>query len=252
MNRPVDDCIAEMDTILEGGVLDEYLYHSMISYLLKHTRYDKAIEIFNQMKEDSSVIITYHTYNSFIRHHISLNQINKAKEFWAEMEESGIKPGPPCFCSLLRLAFPKGKFNKGLLVELTEKMREYNIRHDKIFYHELILTMEKYGNLEEALEVLNRILKQGFAMNRKLFTTMIRLYGKSERIDDLMGCIEKLEEFQIEMDVVLLSSIMKTYLHLKRPQQALELYQKFSGNIANIETDKEINRVVRLCKSRKR
>lgn len=243
--KPTPHLLQQIENALNGEFLDDYLYQSIMAFFLRQNNIHRAKKVFEQMKNDPSVTITYHSYNIFIKHYAQRRAFSKTQEFWKTMEDDGIKPGAVCFSSLLHL-FGKG-FSMSDYNELSAYMRHYRVRPDKIFYHDVIRILEKSKQYQDALNILEDITQKGFYMNQKMYTTFLRLLSKLDT-ERFSGELDLLGTYGFRLDNMFMVHVLECCIQTNKHSKGMEIYQRYKDELTESSFKKaELERLVRLC-----
>ncbi|KAL0857497.1 hypothetical protein Bca101_062651 [Brassica carinata] len=140
------------------------VYDALIRTLFESNAPDSEVMyLFDQMKSDGTVSPTKYTYSVLIDGYCKRNRVDKALLLFGEMDEEGLPPFPPVYCSFINIL---GKANDELSKEDKENLGNVMLKY-----------FGKHGKLKEAV-VVDLLKDQGSGLDvNALMSGMVKAEG---------------------------------------------------------------------------
>ncbi|KAI4372157.1 hypothetical protein MLD38_010428 [Melastoma candidum] len=105
-----------------------------------------------------------------------------------------------------------------------------NIHLSQQTYHTLIDTYGKAARIEEASDMLNRMLKEGIVPTTVTLNTLIHMYGNNGKLEELNELMGKMEELRCVPDTRTYNILISIYTKLDDIYKANSYFEKMKKN----------------------
>ncbi|KAI0488451.1 hypothetical protein KFK09_028282 [Dendrobium nobile] len=224
---------------------NQQTYGALLSGYCQGKMSDKAIALFNKMKEQNISCNTL-TYNNLMSLHMKLGNPEKAPSLLQEMKAANVSPDAITYCLLMNSCTSRNDidslesfvreiekdtqgplswsiysnmashFIAAGLFEKAEfalkKLEAVMDSHDRACYHHLISMFVSVGNLAEVIRVW-KLLKNAFQKTtNRSFLIMFQACVKLDKMDMLKDCYDEWQFMHLSYDIRLPFIVMNAYM----------------------------------------
>ena len=220
---------------------DEFLYSLMIRICAATHDAEKALNIFDQMREEGFIEIA-ETYNSLIFALASRsNYARRAVDLYRKMVQRKVVPDRHTFTGVLKATAHTGDVPTAC--EILETMRTLNIDMTVHTYNGLIRTYAgaclvpdvDQGHIEvyikDAWELLDQMRDKEIDINIYVLNSMVLLHANALCTQELHERVLPLfERYKIEPDVYTYQHLIEHYEKIQEVDTAIDLYDRMITN----------------------
>lgn len=207
---------------------DIYTYAVIVKGLKSNKGKDnvkKAIEIFELVKNDSSIKVDEVLFNSVLDICIKNNDINKAEEIFREMKKSDITPSAITFSIMI-----KGYGNEKNLekcYELYQELLSMNLIPNEIIFGCLMNCAVKCSNLELMIEIYQKMLSLNMKMNSVIFTTLIKGFAKMKKYEESFSVYDSITKQEKEKsNIIMFNAILDVCAESENYEKLLSIFNE--------------------------
>ncbi|KAJ4839429.1 hypothetical protein Tsubulata_035364 [Turnera subulata] len=218
-------------------------YKAMVRVLSKMKQFGAVWALLEEMRKDTSLLITSEVFVVLMRRFASSRMVKKAIEVLDEMPKYGCEPDEYVFGCLLDALCKNGsvkeaaslfedmrvKFTpdlkhftcllhgwckQGKLMEAKHvlvQMREAGFEPDIVVYNTLLSGYAVAGKMADASDLLKEMRRKGCDPNANSFTIVIQGYCGQERMDEAMRVFVEMERSGCEADVVTYTTLISGF-----------------------------------------
>eukprot|EP01027_Heterolobosea_sp_BB2_P010020 GEZU01014755.1.p1 GENE.GEZU01014755.1~~GEZU01014755.1.p1 ORF type:complete len:528 (+),score=209.72 GEZU01014755.1:179-1585(+) len=212
----IDSAIKLFEKMLKVGITPDLVtFNALINGLCKAGDVDKAIAFLHQIKKNPEMKLDGFTYNPILKEYIARGRADKAIALFEEMNHpsdgsSAVKPDFVTYTVLMQAYVKYAQVPKA--IALLEEMRSRCVRPDAYTLSALVDALCKAGEVDLALDILNKIMrKYNFNNDIRARTSIIAELIKNDREAEAM---ELWAEMRQELDLVAYSSTISAYCQL--------------------------------------
>lgn len=155
-------------------------YGALLSCYCKENMLDKAVELFNQLKELNFVSGAL-SYNNMISLHLRAGQPEKVPSMVHEMEEKGISADLYTY-NLLMNSYASVK-NLNAVEQVLEKMKKKGVERDWFTYGNLANIYVNAGLTKKASHAIQKLEKNKNLHDPEAFHTLINLHARTSNLE---------------------------------------------------------------------
>ncbi|XP_024021620.1 putative pentatricopeptide repeat-containing protein At5g08310, mitochondrial [Morus notabilis] len=227
-----------MDSGLE---LDKYTLTPLLMAYCKVGKFDKALDVFNEMFEKKWV--DAHVFSILVVSFSKWAKVDKAFELIGAMEDHSIRMNEKTFRVLINGFVKESRVDRAL--QLFSKMRESGLGVDVSLYDVLIGGFCKNNEVEKALCLFSEMKQLGIRPDVRILIKIVSCCSNGERVISLL---EETVEDMGEDDVILLyNSVLKCLVNMGSIDKAHFLLCAMMGGESNaaFEVNNRLNINVR-------
>eukprot|EP01018_Ginkgo_biloba_P032296 Gb_19282 [translate_table: standard] len=159
-------------------------YNTMLDALAKVGRPSMARAVFNEMM-DAGLTPNQVTLTALIRIYGRARWADDALKLWAKMKEEGWGTDLILYNTLLSMCADIGRVEEALML-FEEMGQSQNCKPDIWSYTSMINLYTSKAQVEEANNMLDKMMEAGFRPNVMICTCLLDCYGKVKRFDDVV------------------------------------------------------------------
>ena len=243
-----------------GYNLEENFFNSLLDSCIKYNRIDKAVEIFNEMKEKTKNNLSEYAYSMMIKVYGKSYNLNKCLEMLKEIKKKGNKPSSLTYVCLMNICLKCRK------VEMAEKLfEEMGNECDKDIFNTVFFNLingyknnkcfdkaknlfEKYCSLEknqEDISVYNAILdccvqfnkfefmekvfsnlkEKKFSLDIMTYSLLLKGYTKWNNNEETINIYKAIKSKGLQLDEVVYNNLLDYFVRLNEQQHANSVYE---------------------------
>ncbi|GAU41358.1 hypothetical protein TSUD_390450 [Trifolium subterraneum] len=184
----------------ESAKDNAYVCNSVLRCLIKKGRFDTAIKLFQQMKQDGLLpdLVTYSTLIA------GCGKVKdgypKALELIQELQDNGLRMDDVIYGAILAVCASNGKWEEAehYFNQMKSESRSPNVYH----YSSLLNAYSASGNIKKADVLIQDMESEGLVPNKVILTTLLKVYvrgGLFEKSRELLTKLESLGYAEDEM-----------------------------------------------------
>lgn len=170
-----------------------FTYSAMLSCYVDFNIFNKAQEIWGELarlKEDASVRIPDHAWNSMLYAHVWQGDVVGAVELFRQMKESGdITPNTHSYTALLRLYAQNNDAHNAL--QLFQEMEDNRVLPQLGTLNALIDCCGRSGDMEAAEEVYKHLLARQFVPSSDTYYLLVKGYCDQRDVENALRVYEE-------------------------------------------------------------
>lgn len=228
--------------------MDDYLFYLAISYCLRNKDLKNAQIFFNELINDTSIKLTYHSFASFLKYYAESEDFESCKYVWNIMEECNVRPGINCFIALIPLFITEKHPNISGISAILPYLDLYGMNDKKKF---LKIAYDRYIKLNINLkpEQLLSDFSKYLSPKAALFDVMISVYYENKSIINIDKTLSLIDKIKSVPNPDLLEKVLIIYNSLGRHRQAFNIYHSWTIN-HNVRVNQTIvEELIKCCQA---
>ncbi|CAG8603810.1 4448_t:CDS:2, partial [Ambispora leptoticha] len=175
-------------------------------------------------------------YNNLLNIFIKKNNYPYTKKVLEDMHRANLVPDAFTLSILLKgsVAFSDVNLFKSLY-QKTKSIPELN--SNLVICNGFIFGFCKFGEMELAIQVFDRLQAMKIKPDRITYNTLIRGYIKENDIDEARRYFYRMIDSGIRPPMTAFHSLIYGYLDSSQPQEAIEIFNQFAENYEQVEFD---------------
>ncbi|CAG8467274.1 7811_t:CDS:2 [Ambispora gerdemannii] len=175
-------------------------------------------------------------YNNLLNIFVKKNNHMYMKKVLEDMQRANHEPDTFTLSILLKgsVAFSDVNLFKSLY-QKTESISKLN--SNLVICNGFIFGFCKFGEMELAAQVFNRLLAMKIEPDRITYNTLIRGYIKENNVDEACRYFYKMIDSGIRPPMTAFHSLIYGYLDSSQPQEAIQIFDQFVENYEQVEFD---------------
>ncbi|KAL6989802.1 hypothetical protein U1Q18_015553 [Sarracenia purpurea var. burkii] len=184
---------------------------------------EEAILFFDQAKNVGLCVPNNYSYNCLLEAISRSNSLGLIEERLKEMRDSGWEPDKYTLTPVLKCYCTSGKFEKALEV--------FNIMYEKGWVDNhvltiLVLSFSKWGEIDKAFELIERMENLNASLNEKTFSILIHGFVRESKVEKALQLFGKMRKLGFVPDMSIYGVLMWGLCKNKDIDKALYLYSK--------------------------
>ncbi|PIA34798.1 hypothetical protein AQUCO_03700224v1, partial [Aquilegia coerulea] len=203
--------------------VNSYTYNSLLNILIKRNRVDEAVCFFREQHLRFGFCADTWSFNIVIRGLCRIREVDRAFEFFNDMESFGCSPDIVTYNTLINGLFRVNEVDRGQ--ELLNKLKSNTrLKPDVVTYTSAISGYCKLGKMEDASILFDEMVHLGINPNSFTYNVLIDGFGKNADICSAAAIYEKMLLKGCPPDVVTLSSLIDGYCRIGDVDEAMKLW----------------------------
>eukprot|EP00873_Tetraselmis_striata_P022659 jgi/Tetstr1/442923/TSEL_030985.t1 len=200
-------------------------FTSLIQMCGKAKSADKALEVFEAMKNTPDVEANCISYSALISACGSSGRWEEALQVFQEMSEAA-KTSPDCapntitYSALISACERGGRLDKAL--EVYDQMAKAGVEADMITYSALLSGCEKSGQYDKAMEVLETLQRAGMQATTSNYNNVITFLSGQARSEEALECFLSMQMAGLDPTLQTCLALMSGFERERQP--ALQLF----------------------------
>ncbi|KAL1199426.1 Pentatricopeptide repeat-containing protein [Cardamine amara subsp. amara] len=190
-------------------------YNSVILMLMQEGQHEKVHEVYTEMCNEGDCFPDTITYSALISSYEKLGRYDSAIRLLEEMKDNCMQPTEKIYTTLLGIYFKVGKVEKAL--DLFEEMKQAGCSPTVYTYTELIKGLGKAGRVEEAYGLYKNMLRDGLTPDVVFLNNLMNILGKVGRVEELTKVFSEMEMWRCTPTVVSYNTVIKALFESKAP-----------------------------------
>ncbi|KAJ8446867.1 hypothetical protein Cgig2_016177 [Carnegiea gigantea] len=196
--------------IRNGAHVDIFIDTLLIDFYFKCSSCRLAENVFKCMPKTSAI-----SWNTMISGYLSVGFYVDALTIFREMRESGVKPDPITFASIINACSQLAALEQGK--EIHSHVIKSELETDIIVMGAVLDMYARCGAMEEALGIFNQLPKRDLAA----WTSLIMAYGSHGRASDAIQLFESMKKLNIKPDEIAFLSVLSACGHAGLVEEGL-------------------------------
>ncbi|KAG6650722.1 putative pentatricopeptide repeat-containing protein At5g08310, mitochondrial isoform X1 [Carya illinoinensis] len=184
---------------------------------------EEADVLFDQVRMMGLCIPNNYSYNCLLEAICKSKSIDLIEMRLKEMQDYGWKFDKYTLTPVLQVYCSAGKFEKAL--SLFNDMIEQGWVDEHVFSI-LVLNFSKWGEVDKALELIERMERHNVRLNQKTFYVLIHGFVKESRVDKAIQLFDKMRQSGFNADLSLYDVLIGGLCENKEMEKALCLYSE--------------------------
>lgn len=213
---------------------------------------EEANSLFDQAKQMALCVPTSYSYNCLLEVISKSNSIDLIEMRLKEMRDFGWEPDKYTLTPVLHVYCKAGEFERAL--NIFNQIYGQNWADAHVFSI-LLLSFSKYGEIDMAFELIERMEQLNISLNEKTFYVLIHGFVRETRVDKALQLFDKMRKSGFSPDVSIYGALIEVLCKSNEMNKALHLYSmmKESGIYADtgiltnlISSSRGENEMIRL------
>lgn len=198
---------------------DRISYNTVLHCLIKLEYYDKAVDLYNDMKKLTSISCEPDTvtYNNLIHLYAVQGQITNARAVFEKMVAEGVHPTIVSFNTLISAYGSLGLVAEAQ--EIFDLLLQSKIAPDVVSYSSLIHVHGKCEQPAKAREIYEKMKNYKVKPNVVSFNILIDALGPSEDFSIVFALLHDMDSMKLRPDVVTMCSLLAAAKHGRDPEK---------------------------------
>ncbi|CAI9103864.1 OLC1v1002438C1 [Oldenlandia corymbosa var. corymbosa] len=185
-------------------------YSSYIKFMGKSLNPTKALEIYNNIKDDCTKN-NVSVCNSVLSCLVKNKKFETSLKMFTQMKREGLKPDIVTYSTLLiGCAKVKGGYSRAL--ELVQELKFHGLRMDSVTYGTILSVCASNNQCKEAEQYFDEMKSEGHSPNVFHYSSLLNAYsvnGNYQKADEL---IQEMKSVGIVLNKVVLTTLLKVYV----------------------------------------
>ncbi|KAK9275891.1 hypothetical protein L1049_023165 [Liquidambar formosana] len=182
---------------------------------------DEANVLFDQVKKIGLCVPNNYSYNCLLEAISQSSSVGLVEMRLKEMHEFGWQPDKYTLTPLLQVYCNAGNFEKGLDVFNEIYNRGWVDAH---VFTILVLSFSKWGEVDKAYELIERMKDRNIRLNEKTFCVLIHGFVRKSRMDKALQLFKEMQKLGFAPDIALYDVLIGGLCKNEELQEALHLY----------------------------
>ncbi|CAK9156349.1 unnamed protein product [Ilex paraguariensis] len=205
---------------------------------------DEANWLFDQVKKMGLCIPNSYSYNCLLEAISKSNSVDLIEDRVKEMCDVGLQLDKYALTPLLKCYCNAGKFEKALDVFNRMYAKDWVDGHVLAI---LVLAFSKWGEVDKAFELIERMEELKINLNEKTFCVLIHGFVRESRVDKALQLLNKMHKLGFAPDISVYDVLIGGLCKNKDMEEALHLYTEMKR--MGICPDVKILTVIMSCLS---
>ncbi|KAH0934281.1 hypothetical protein HID58_011398 [Brassica napus] len=190
-------------------------YNSVIMMLMQEGQHERVHEVYSEMCNEGDCFPDTVTYSAVISSYDKLSRYDSAIRLFDEMRENNLEPTEKIYTTLLGVYFKVGEVEKAL--DLFEEMRREGCLPSVYTYTELVKGLGKAGRVEEAYGLYKNMVRDGLSPDVVFLNNLMNVLGKVGRVEELLSVFNEMGRWRCTPTVVSYNTVIKALFESKAP-----------------------------------
>jgi len=201
--------------------INSFVYNNLLSVLVKQNQVHEAIYLFKEYLAMQSPDTW--TFNILIRGLCRVGGVDRAFEFFKDMESFGCLPDVVTYNTLINGLCKANEVQRGC--ELFKEIQSRSdCSPDIVTYTSIISGFCKSGKMKEASNLFEEMMRSGIQPNVITFNVLIDGFGKIGNIAEAEAMYRKMAYFDCSADVVTFTSLIDGYCRAGQVNHGLKFW----------------------------
>lgn len=214
-----------------GWELDKYVLTPMMKVYCNVGKFEKAVDIFNEMYERG--LVDAHSFTTLILSFSKAGEVDKAFELIERMLGHSIEMNEKTFHVLIHGFVRESRVDKAL--EVFDKMKKLGFALDVSIYDVLIGGLCKKNDIDNAWCLYSEMKELGIQPDFGIFMNLLSSCSDEGKMIRILE--EAQEEINKEAMVLLYNSVLNGFVNKGSVDKAYQLLQSMVGNESNASLD---------------
>lgn len=195
---------------------------------------EEANMLFDQVTREGLCVPNNYSYNCLLETVCKSNSAGLVEMRLKEMRDCGWRYDKYTLTPLLQVYCNSGKFDKALSV--FSEIFDHGWVDEHVFYI-LLVAFSKWGEVDKACELIERMDDCNIRLNEKTFCVLIHGFVKKSRVDKALQLFDKMKKSGFASDAAMYDVMIGGLCKSKQLETALQLYSemKESGITPDVE-----------------
>lgn len=235
--------IVSYNTVLDGISKDQKLSHEEVLTL--------SSKIINEMKEEEIPLNTT-TYNSLISVALRLEDLQLAVQMFKEMKTVKVKPDYITYGIMIKCYEKLGDLENGdaylkPCLELLEECRKAGMKLTEEGYTSLLSACAKVSDLDQALKIWNRLIKNKLKLSVSVYNAMINVCLSKGNEDMAFDFLDQMKTSGIQCTVITYGTFLSYFVKKKDITGAEKIHAEMKTR--GVKPDKAILRIMKAMRN---
>jgi pentatricopeptide repeat protein len=180
------------------------------------------------------------SFNTVISAHLKKGNLEAAEKLIKEMKRRGVHPNEATFGSLIEFHVKRGDVERAESL-VRELEQSEGVRPDAKVFTSLLGHHARLGDTRAARRLLERMLKDGVALDKWTCTLLVKCLGQKEDTENVKKVVEFMRKAKIGIDAAVLSAVLSLRAKkgdLEGAEAELEKWLREDGGRAQLKRDK--------------
>jgi pentatricopeptide repeat protein len=229
-NGAVDDAIrafSEMKAQIPDFATPASTYHTLIRVLVQRKQQDKAMEIYEDMRE-SKVQPNLATFNALIDVCARHGNVEKGGQLFRDMCALGVTPDLITYSTVIKGYCVVGDLEQALM--LFTLMRKRGVMPDAVLFNSILDGAARKQMTSLVEQVFNDMESSGVAPGNFTLSILVKMYGRSHDLETAFSYFDTLpQKYGFEPNAQVYACMMGACASCGRVAQALEIFEKIQN-----------------------
>ncbi|XP_050264388.1 putative pentatricopeptide repeat-containing protein At5g08310, mitochondrial [Quercus robur] len=185
--------------------------------------FDEANVLFDQARRMGLCVPNDYSYNCLLEALSKSNSVVLIEMRMKEMHDYGWKFSKYTLTPVLQVYCNAGKFEKALSMFNDMNERGWVDLH---VFSILVMSFSKWGEVDKAFELIERMEDHNITLNEKTFRVLIHGFVKESRVDKALQLFDKMQQSGFYPDVSLYDVLIGGLCKVKELEKALHLFSE--------------------------
>ncbi|XP_045817855.1 pentatricopeptide repeat-containing protein At1g10910, chloroplastic-like [Trifolium pratense] len=211
----------------ENKKLDVYSYSHYIKFMANKLDASTMLKLYNNI-QDESVKDNVYVCNSVLSCLIKKGKFDTAIKLFQQMKQDGLVPDLVTYSTLIA-GCVKVKDGYPKALELIQELQDNRMRKDDVIYGAIMAVCASNGKWEEAENYFNQMKSEGHSPNVYHYSSLLNAYSASRNVKKADALIQDMESEGLVPNKVILTTLLKVYVRGGLFEKSRELLTKLES-----------------------
>lgn len=214
---------------------DKYSYSTIIKalkYDLDSSKLERAFGLLEYLKTKKTELNDEIIFNCLIDVCIKLNCIDKAEKVFYNMKDVGVFPSKITYAIMIK---GYGQiYDLERAFKIFEEMKQNTVVPNEIIYGCLLHACVRCSDIQRVDIVYQEMRNNGISLNVVIYTTLIKAFSKARKFEEAYGVYNNLlNDEKVEVNIIAHNAMLDCCVENRRYKELNEIYEQIKENYFN-------------------
>ncbi|XP_002466528.2 pentatricopeptide repeat-containing protein At3g49730 [Sorghum bicolor] len=198
-------------------------YTALLYGWCRQGKLDEAKHVLARMKA-ADVALDVVAFNTLLAGFVADGRFEDAFELTGQMEQRGCPPNAVSYTTLIQGLGARGRVDEAMRVFV--EMRRKGCAPDAVTYGTLVSTFCKAGKISQGYEFLDAISRDGLRVDAAVYHGFFVAHEKKEQLEECLELMERMRECRCPPDLKIYNVVIRLACRLGETKQAMSLWNE--------------------------